>query len=112
MPLMKRLSLIALLLIAATCRAQDVLPGVNRIVFLGDSITYDGKYVAYAETELLLRFPGRRFEIQVEAQASLLAVGGFPLVPHGADSHRIPESPDAGSPVLPSAQERTGHAVS
>jgi lysophospholipase L1-like esterase len=61
---MKRFAIIALLLfVAGTCRAQDVLPGVNRIVFLGDSITYDGKYVADVETELILRLGSRRFEI-------------------------------------------------
>lgn len=60
---MKRLLVITLLFLTATCRAQDVLPGVNRIVFLGDSITYDGKYVADVETELLLRLGSRRFEI-------------------------------------------------
>ncbi len=43
--------------------ADDVLPGVNRVLFLGDSITYDGKYVAYVETELLVRCPQRSWEI-------------------------------------------------
>ena len=37
--------------------AENLLPGVKRILFLGDSITYDGKYVAYVETELLVRQP-------------------------------------------------------
>lgn len=43
--------------------ADDVLPGVERVLFLGDSITYDGKYVAYVETELLVRCPQRSWEI-------------------------------------------------
>lgn len=60
---MRRFAVIALLFLACACRAQDALPGVNRIVFLGDSITYDGKYVADVETELLLRLGSRRFEI-------------------------------------------------
>lgn len=43
--------------------AEEILPGVKRVLFLGDSITYDGKYVAYVETELLLRQPQRSLEI-------------------------------------------------
>lgn len=47
----------------SSCAAEGLLPGVQRILFLGDSITYDGKYVAYVETELLLRQPQRVPEI-------------------------------------------------
>ena len=43
--------------------AEDILPGVTRVLFLGDSITYDGKYIAYVETELLVRQPQRSLEI-------------------------------------------------
>src|SRR5262245_16815782 len=38
------------------------LPGVRRVVFAGDSITYDGRYVTYFETFVRTRFPGRRIE--------------------------------------------------
>ena len=41
----------------------DFLPGVKRIVFLGDSITYSGQYVDAFETFLFLRFPARQFEV-------------------------------------------------
>ena len=34
----------------------------QRVVFLGDSITYSGQYIAYLETYLTTRFPERRFE--------------------------------------------------
>lgn len=43
--------------------AEEILPGAQRILFLGDSITYDGKYVAYVETELRLRYPDRPWDI-------------------------------------------------
>ena len=57
--------LLALLFLVAPLRAAeaDFLPGVKRIVFLGDSITYSGQYVDAFETFLFLRFPDRRFEI-------------------------------------------------
>lgn len=48
---------------AATQAAEAIAPSVQRILFLGDSITYDGKYIAYAETELRLRCPERTWEI-------------------------------------------------
>ncbi len=47
----------------STFAADDILPGAKRILFLGDSITYDGKYVAYVETELRLRQPDRSWDI-------------------------------------------------
>lgn len=34
-----------------------------RIVFLGDSITYDGRYVAYFEALLRIRYPKAKFEV-------------------------------------------------
>ena len=43
--------------------AADFLPGVKRILFLGDSITYSGQYVDAFETFLFLRFPARQFEV-------------------------------------------------
>jgi len=49
--------------VSSSPAAEDVLPGVKRVLFLGDSITYDGKYVAYVETELLVRCPQRSWEI-------------------------------------------------
>jgi lysophospholipase L1-like esterase/pimeloyl-ACP methyl ester carboxylesterase len=38
------------------------LPGVSRIVVLGDSITYGGAYVVALETYAVTRHPGRRIE--------------------------------------------------
>lgn len=50
----------------ATCTiasAAEFLPGVQRIVFLGDSITYAGHYVDQFEAFLATRYPGRQFEV-------------------------------------------------
>jgi len=35
----------------------------QRIVFLGDSNTYAGKYIAYLDAYLCTRFPDKRFEL-------------------------------------------------
>ena len=53
------------LFLAVPLRAADAdfLPGVKRILFLGDSITYSGQYVDAFETFLFLRFPERQFEV-------------------------------------------------
>ncbi len=56
-------SAVALVGVSSSPAAEDVLPGVKRVLFLGDSITYDGKYAAYVETELLVRQPQRSLEI-------------------------------------------------
>lgn len=59
------LLLLSLPLFAARAAEPPVefLPGVHRILFLGDSITQSGQYVDDVETELLLHLPARRFEI-------------------------------------------------
>lgn len=42
---------------------DDILPGVRRILFLGDSITYAGQYVEFIEAYFATRFPGRHLEL-------------------------------------------------
>jgi lysophospholipase L1-like esterase len=37
--------------------------GVKRVVFLGDSITYGGRYIDYVEAYFLTRFPDRHVEL-------------------------------------------------
>lgn len=37
--------------------------GTKRIVFLGNSITYNGKFVSYMDAYLSLRYPGKNLEI-------------------------------------------------
>ena len=42
--------------------AQDFLKDAKRVVFLGDSITYSGEYIAILEAGVRLEFPDRKFE--------------------------------------------------
>jgi lysophospholipase L1-like esterase len=65
MPSPHRLAVLFVCLVAALPlrAAQEFLPKVSRIVFLGDSITYGGQYVDDFELFLFCRFPGRRFEV-------------------------------------------------
>ena len=44
-------------------RADEFLPGIGRIVFLGDSITYAGQYVDDFEAYLAVNYPDRGFEV-------------------------------------------------
>ena len=68
---MKRLSLCVTFILAClavrSARADETVParlaGVQRIVFLGDSITYAGGYVDYIEAVVRTRGPGWRGEM-------------------------------------------------
>src|ERR1043166_6271819 len=61
-------SMLSLLLVLAAnglsgADGSPSVPNVKRIVFLGDSITYSGEYVATVEAALLLQKPERDYEI-------------------------------------------------
>lgn len=62
LPAMRAL-LILFLILTHSSRAGDFLPGVKRILFLGDSITYAGQYVDGFEAFLVTTFPQRDFEV-------------------------------------------------
>jgi lysophospholipase L1-like esterase len=55
--------LFAFISFCASASAAEFLPGVHRIVFLGDSITYAGHYVDQFETFLATRWPDREIEV-------------------------------------------------
>jgi lysophospholipase L1-like esterase len=55
--------LCALLPLSLLQAADDFLPGVKRLVFLGDSITYSGQYVDDFELYILSRHPERKIEV-------------------------------------------------
>lgn len=58
-------SLIFLIAVPLTGNTQDnyrIPENVKRILFLGNSITYKGQYVAYIEAYLALRYPEKQFE--------------------------------------------------
>lgn len=57
----------ALLALLVTCNTAcaattDPLPGVKRVLFLGDSITYGGNYIEFVEFWFVTRLPGRPIE--------------------------------------------------
>jgi lysophospholipase L1-like esterase len=57
----------------APARATDTLPGlekVHRVVFVGDSITFDGEYVDNIQTCVLMRFPKTQVEFINVGQSS------------------------------------------
>src|SRR5882757_7566798 len=61
-----RLAVLCLFLLALLLplrAADDFLPGVKRILVLGDSITYSVQYVDDLELYLFCRYPGRKFEV-------------------------------------------------
>ncbi|MCX5685665.1 MAG: GDSL-type esterase/lipase family protein, partial [Planctomycetota bacterium] len=55
----------ALLAVCASAQADGppMLANVNRIVFLGDSITYGGQYIDYIDAYLVTRYPDRKIEV-------------------------------------------------
>jgi lysophospholipase L1-like esterase len=49
--------------IPALRAADEFLPGIQRVVFLGDSITYSGHYVDDFELFVFARYPERRLQV-------------------------------------------------
>jgi len=60
---MRLLRLFLLPLLALASPASADLPSAERIVFLGDSITYGGTYITYIEAALVARHPDKTFEL-------------------------------------------------
>lgn len=62
---MKRILYFVLILLSVQAYAQTyIIPdNVKRILFLGNSITYNGKYVSFIDAYLTLKYPQRNFEI-------------------------------------------------
>jgi len=55
--------LLVLLALLPLGRADDFLPGVKRVLFLGDSITYAGRYTELFDAFLFTQFPDRQIEV-------------------------------------------------
>lgn len=65
LPMRSRISVLLTVATFATSilgAETNFLPGVRRVVFLGDSITYSGQYIEYLEAYAVTRFPERRIE--------------------------------------------------
>ncbi|HJT79393.1 MAG TPA: SGNH/GDSL hydrolase family protein, partial [Gemmataceae bacterium] len=58
-------ALALLVAVALPARAEDhfFLRDGQRVVFLGDSITFAGDYIAYLDAYLFTRFPGQKFDL-------------------------------------------------
>jgi lysophospholipase L1-like esterase len=56
---------VVILFLPAVARADDPFPlkDGQRVVFLGDSLTADGRFIAYLDAYLCTRFPDRRVEL-------------------------------------------------
>jgi lysophospholipase L1-like esterase len=57
---------LAVILVATTAASADdvfTLKAGSRVVFLGDSNTYAGKFIAYLDAYLCTRFPDQRFDL-------------------------------------------------
>lgn len=82
--------------LATPVTAADTLPGlgkIQRVVFVGDSITFDGEYVDNIQTYLLMRFPGSQVEFINVGQSSETVSG---LTEPGFAKNRFPR-PDLHS---------------
>lgn len=62
---MRRFLYILLTILSCQTYAQtySIPDGVKRILFLGNSITYNGKYISFIDAYLTLKYPQRNFEI-------------------------------------------------
>lgn len=58
-----RLLLLLALLFTASASGRDILPDVQRILFLGDSITASGEYVDGFEAYLFAAYPERQWQV-------------------------------------------------
>jgi lysophospholipase L1-like esterase len=59
---MRRVLLVILVLTSPLTAADDVLRNKHQVVFIGDSNTFAGRFIAYLEVQQRCRFPDRRIE--------------------------------------------------
>lgn len=62
---MRRIRYLVLIILSVNAHAQSytIPDSVKRILFLGNSITYNGKYISFIDAYLSLKYPQRNFEI-------------------------------------------------
>ncbi len=89
-------------LLATSLLTQAALPDVKRILFLGDSITHDGKYVEYVETVLLAN-TDKRYEI-LDLGLSSETVSGLSEEGHAGGKFPRPDLHERLARVLPIAK--------
>ena len=74
---------VCILFMATTVVAGEtfLLQDGQRVVFLGDSNTYAGKYIAYLDAYLCTRFPDQRLNSSMLAPAKPSAAFRNPIIP-------------------------------
>ena len=95
--------LLALLLALCACplhAADEFLPGVKRIVFLGDSITHGGGYIEDFEIYLFARHPARKFDV-VDLGLSSETVSGLSEEGHAGGKFPRPDLHERLERALP-----------
>jgi lysophospholipase L1-like esterase len=97
-----RLLLLVLLALSLPARAE-FLPGVTRIAFLGDSITYAGQYVDLFEAFLFTQFPARDFEV-IDCGLPSETVSGLSEVGHSGGKFPRPDLHERLDRVLAKAR--------
>jgi lysophospholipase L1-like esterase len=101
---MRSLPLILVLFLALCAwplrAADDFLPGVKRIVFLGDSITHGGGYVEDFELYLFAKHPDRKFEI-IDIGLSSETVSGLSEEGHAGGKFPRPDLHERLDRALP-----------
>jgi len=80
--------------------ADDFLPGIKRIVFLGDSITHAGGYVENFDLYLLARHPARQFEV-IDIGLSSETVSGLSEEGHAGGKFPRPDLHERLDRALP-----------
>lgn len=80
--------------------ADEFLPGVKRIVFLGDSITHGGGYVENLELYLFARYPQRKFEV-IDLGLSSETVSGLSEEGHAGGKFPRPDLHERLDRALP-----------
>ena len=73
-----------------SAHAADFLPGVKRILFLGDSITHSGQYVATFAAFLAAEFPEREFVV-INCGLSSETVSGLSEAGHAGGAFPRPD---------------------
>ncbi|HLL43407.1 MAG TPA: GDSL-type esterase/lipase family protein, partial [Segetibacter sp.] len=82
--------LVILILVQQSSLAQSIAPGIKRILFLGNSITWAGNYVNDVEAYLRVQYPGRQLEF-INVGLSSETVSGLSEPGHAGGSFPRPD---------------------
>ena len=92
-------SLFVILILVQQSFAQSIAPGIKRILFLGNSITWAGNYVNDVEAYLRVQYPKRQLEF-INVGLSSETVSGLSEPGHAGGSFPRPDLHERLSRVL------------